>query len=146
MKQIVPFIAFVSLVLFSCSKEYSVESVPSTLEGTWRMFEVKDNHSDSLTTKPSDLQGDVVITFTATGNSSGVLIGHTPTNIISQSGYTTGINQMLTIPAINITKLWETPWGDEFVANIRSAFAYHFNSDGNLMITTVDKMLIFERV
>ena len=146
MNQIVPFIAFVSLVLFSCSKEYSFESVPSTLEGTWKMFEVKDNSSGALTTKPSNVPGDVEITFTATGNFSGVLVGHTPTNIISQGDYTTGINQMLTIPSLNITKLWETPWGNEFVANIRSAFAYHFDSNGNLIITTVDKMLIFERV
>jgi outer membrane protein assembly factor BamB len=146
MKPVVAFIAFISLVLFSCSKEYSVESVPSTLKGTWRMFEVKDDHSGTLTTKPPDLSGDVVITFTATGNISGVLVGHTPTNIISESGYTTGINQVLTIPALNITKLWETPWGEEFVANICSTLAYHFDSDGHLMITTTNKTLIFEPV
>ena len=146
MRQIVPLIALVSLVLFSCSKEYSFEAAPSTLAGTWRMVKVEDNSSGSITTKPSDLLRDVEITFTATGNISGVLVGHTPTNIISQSDYTTGINQMLTIPAIHITKLWETPWGSEFVLNICSASAHHFNSDGNLMITTVDKTLIFERV
>ncbi len=146
MKKIVPFIALVSLVLLSCSKEYSLESVPSVLQGTWKMFEVKDDSSGSVTTQPSGVPGDVEITFTATGNISGALVGHTPTNIISQSGYTTRANQMLTIPALNITKLWETSWGNEFVGNICSALAYHFDSDGNLIITTVGKTLIFKRV
>jgi len=144
MKQI--FFAFVTLALFSCNKDYSVASVPVNLQGTWRMFEVKDNSPGLIITKPSDLQGDVTITFTATGNISGVLVGNTPTNIISQSGYTTGNNQLLTIPALNITKLWETPWGSEFVANICSAFAYHFDSNGNLLISTANKTLIFQRV
>ncbi len=146
MKLIAPCIAFLSLVLFSCSKEYSVESVPSTLQGTWRMIEVKDNSTALLITKPSDLQGDVEITFTATGNIAGTLVGHTPTNIISQSGYITGNNQMITIPSLNTTKIWETPWGGEFVTNICSAFAYHFDSNGNLVIMTVNRTLVFERV
>ena len=146
MKQVVPFIAFLSLAMFSCSKEYSVESVPSTLEGTWRMFEVKDNSSGSITTKPSDLKGDVEITFTPTSNNSGVLVGHTHTNFISESGYATAVNQTLTIPVLNITKIWETSWGGEFVTNICSSYAYHFDVDGNLIITTANKTLIFERV
>lgn len=146
MKQIVPFIAFISLAFFSCRKDYSVESVPSILQGTWRMIEVEDISSGSSITKPADLPGDVIITFTATGNVSGVIVGNTPTNIISQSGYITGNNQLLTIPALYITKLWETPWGSEFVANICSAFAYHFDSNGNLMISTTNKTLIFQRV
>ena len=146
MKLIVPVIAFAGLVLFSCSKEYSIESVPSVLHGTWRMIEVRDNNSASITTKPSDLQGNVQITFTPSGNASGLLSGFTPTNIISGSAYATGKNQMLTIPALNMTKLWETPWGDEFVANICSASAYHFDSNGNLVITTVNRTLIFEKV
>ena len=146
MKQIIPLVAFVSVVLFSCRKEYSVESVPSVLKGTWRMFEVKDNSSGSLTTKPSDLKGDVEITFNPTGNDSGVLVGHTPTNYIWESGYATGINQMLTIPVLNITKIWETPWGGEFVTNICSSYAYHFDVDGNLIITTANNTLIFEPV
>jgi len=146
MKLIAPFIAFLGLVLFSCSKEYSFESAPGNLQGTWRMFKVKDNSSASSATKPADLQGEVEITFAATSNISGVLVGHTPTNIISQSGYATDINQLLTISALYITKLWETPWGNEFVANICSAYAYHFDRDGNLVIMTVNKTLIFERV
>jgi hypothetical protein len=146
MKLIVSAIAFASLVFFSCSKDYSIESVPSVLHGTWRMIEARDNGSASITTKPSDLHGDVEITFTPSGNASGLLTGFTATNIISASGYATGKNQMLTIPALNMTKLWETPWGNEFVANILSAFAYHFDNDGNLVIITANKTLIFERV
>ena len=45
-----------------------------------------------------------------------------------------------------MTKLWETPWGNELVANICSAYAYHFDKDGNLVIMTANKTLIFERV
>lgn len=146
MKLIVSAIAFASLVLFSCSKDYSIESVPSVLHGTWRMIEARDNGSASITTKPSDLHGDVEITFTPSGNASGLLTGFTATNIISASGYTTGKNQMLTIPALNMTKLWETPWGNQFVSNIRSTSAYHFDSNGNLLITTVGKTLVFEPV
>lgn len=103
MKQIVPFIAFISLALFSCSNEYSIEFVPTALQGTWRMIEVKDNNSGLIIIKPSDVQGDIEITFIATGSTSGVLYGHTSANDISQSAYATGLKQMLIIPYLYIT-------------------------------------------
>ena len=146
MKRILPFIALVSFTLLSCSKEYSVEFVPASLNGTWRMITVKDNFSGLTISKPSDLQGDVVITFTAKSNSAGIFYGHTLTNQIGESNYTTGANQSLSIPSLFMTKLAETSWGQEFVNNICTSIEYSFESNGNLVIRTTNRILIFERL
>ena len=145
MKRILP-IALVSLIMFSCSKEYSVESVPTSLNGTWRMITVKDDASGLTIYKPSDLHGDVIITFIAKSNTTGVFYGHTLTNVISEGNYTTGANRLLSIPSLFMTKLAETSWGQEFVNNICTSIEYSFESNGNLVIRTANRILIFEKL
>lgn len=146
MKRILPFIALASFTVFSCSKEYSVEFVPTSLNGTWRMITVKDHVSGLTISKPSDLQGEVVITFIPKNNTSGIFYGRTLTNQISECNYTTGANGLLSIPSLFMTKLAETSWGQEFVNNICTSIEYSFESNGNLVIRTTNRMLIFERL
>lgn len=137
----------VSLLLFSCSRQTSIDSAPATLQGNWRMIIVKDNHSGLITTKPANVQGNVDITFTAiNNNNAGVILGCTPTNRISQSGYSIGMNQQLAVSVLNMTKVQETVWGSEFVDHIRGAQQYHFESNGKLAIETTENTLIFERL
>ena len=109
------------------------------------MVAVKDNNSGSAITKPASVQSDVDITFSETSNNSGTFYGHTPTNNISQSDYLTGANQLLTISFLAMTKVEETSWGNEFVANVREAQHYSFESNGNLNIKTINKILTFQR-
>lgn len=145
MKQVIFSIAIVSLTLLSCNKPYPTGSVSATLEGNWRMMIVKNNTSGTIITKPADIQGNVDITFLAINSTSGSLNGHTPTNLIVESNYSTDTNRRLSIPVLVMTKVAETSWGSEFVNNIRSSQKYHFETDGKLVIETLEKTLTFQR-
>ncbi len=109
------------------------------------MITVMDNQTGIVTTKPASIHGDVDITFAEVNDTSGKFYGNTPTNDISPSDYSTGPNQRLTIPFVDMTKVGETSWGNEFVDNIRSAQQYSFESDNKLVIKTADKTLSFKR-
>lgn len=145
MKQIFFLIAIAGLTQFSCTKSLSGPSTPTSLDGKWRMIIVKENISGSSTTKPSSIQGNVDITFTFISSANGTFIGNTPTNQIEQNDFTVGENQSLTIVNLNMTKLWETIWGQEFVGNIREAQNYSFENNSNLDIRTTNKTLIFQK-
>lgn len=75
-------ITILTLTLISCSKKDSVNTVPASIEGKWRMTMVKDNVSGLSTIKPSSIQGDVDITFTLIDLTNGIFSGNTPTNDI----------------------------------------------------------------
>lgn len=133
------------IVLVSCKKTTS-EVTPVSLNGKWKMVSVKDNQTNISTEKPSSVQGDVVITFTSIDQTSGTLSGNTPTNEISSSEYSINANHAISIPALFMTKVWETSWGSLFVNNIRTAQKYNFGNDGKLNIITADKTLIFQKL
>lgn len=145
MKQIFFLISIAGLTQFSCTKSLSGTSTPTPLDGKWRMIIVKENISGSSATKPSSIAGNVDITFTSISSGNGTFAGNTPTNQIQQNDFTVGANQSLTIVNLNMTKLWETTWGQEFVGNIREAQNYSFENNGNLDIKTTNKMLIFQK-
>lgn len=146
MKQILFMAVIISLTQIGCKKSGLSTPAPTSLDGKWRMIIVKDNASGVTTTKPSSIQNDVDITFTSTNPTNGTFIGNTPTNIIYQSGYSTGANQTISIPSMTMTKLWETPWGFLFVDNIRSSEEYSFEAGGLLNIKTTNNTLIFRKL
>ena len=146
MKQIFFLIAIIGLALLSCRKTGSLDPIPTSLDGKWRMIIVKENASGSTTTKPSSIQGDVDIIFTSTSTTNGTFIGNTPTNDIWQNDYSIGANQALTIPNLSMTKVMETSWGNEFVNNIRSSQEYSFEIGGRLNIKTTNKTLTFRKL
>ena len=141
MKQIFILIAVTGLIILSCKKNNQVDCVPKSLDGKWRMIIVRENISGLTITKPSSINGDVDITFTSSSLSNGTFAGNTPTNDIGQTDYSTGPNQTITIPGLNMTKVMETSWGEEFVGNIRNAERYSFEIDGILNIKTTNKTL-----
>ena len=57
----------------------------------------------------------------------------------------TGANHLLTIPFLNMTKVGETSWGEEFVDNIRNSQEYDFESTNKLAIKTTHITLTFQR-
>jgi len=109
------------------------------------MIIVKENISGSSTTKPSSILGDVDITFTSINPTNGTFIGNTPSNDIEPNDYSVGPNQSLTIPNLSMTKVGETPWGNEFVDNIRSSQQYTFENCIRLNIKTTNKTLTFQK-
>ena len=64
-----------------------MDSIPTSLDGKWRMIIVKDNMSSLTTTKPSSIPGEVEITFTSTNATNGTFVGITPSNDILQNDY-----------------------------------------------------------
>ncbi len=146
MKRIFFFLAIIVATLFSCNKSDSVAPTPATLDGKWRMIIVKENASGLTTTKPSSTQGDVEIIFTSTTLTNGTFIGNTPTNDIWQNDYSVTDNQAMTIACLSMTKVMETPWGNEFVNNIRNTQEYGFEVGGRLNIKTTNKTLTFQKL
>ena len=146
MKQILFLTILFSLTIFSCKKSDSIDSIPTSLDGKWRMIVVKENISGLTTTKPSSISGEVEITFTSTNSTNGTFVGITPSNDILQNDYSVGLNQTITIPNLSMTKVMETSWGDEFVENIRDCETYNFEIGRKLNIVTVNKTLTFEKL
>ncbi|MCY7421593.1 MAG: hypothetical protein LH478_07600 [Chitinophagaceae bacterium] len=146
MKHIFFLITIIGLTLLSCKKTASIDPIPTSLDGKWKMVIVKENVSGLTTLKPSSIQGDVDITFTSANATTGTLFGHTPTNEISLNDYSIGTNQSLTIPNLSMTKVGETSWGEEFVDNIRNSQEYSFEIGGKLNIKTTNKTLTFRKL
>jgi hypothetical protein len=146
MKQLLLLVATIGSMLISCIKAGPCDPLPASLDGKWRMITVKENSSGLATTKPSSIQGDVDITFTAINAARGSFTGNTPTNSIMQNDYAIGANQSLSIPNLNMTKVMETAWGAEFVDNIRDAIEYSFDTGGRLHIKTINKTLTFKKL
>jgi hypothetical protein len=146
MKQALFSIAIFTSIFLSCAKKDSVVSPLKSIEGKWRMTIVKDNVSGFTTIKPSTVQGDVDITFTSTGLTSGIFSGNTPTNNIWQNDYSIGNNMTISIRNLNMTKVAETSWGSEFVDHIRNSSEYSFERDGKLSIKTINKTLTFKKI
>jgi hypothetical protein len=136
-------IAMIGALFFSCEKN-AADKAPISFEGTWKMIQVKEIASNSMIIKPSDIQGDVILKFIPVGTSAGSFTGNTPTNILATNNYTLGSNQAISIPALGMTKAWETSWGSEFVNNIRDAQYYSLEC-GRLNIKTTNKVLIFQK-
>lgn len=146
MKYVLFLVAAIGSTLFSCEKADSCDPVAASLDGKWRMIIVKENSSGLTITKPGSIQGDVDITFTSISPTNGVFTGNTPTNSIRQNDYSIGANQSLSIPSLNMTKMMETSWGDEFVQHIRGSQEYSFEPDGRLNIKTINKTLTFKKI
>lgn len=145
MKKVLLLILLFGLTQIGCKKSNTSDSVPTSLNGKWRMIIVKDNATGLITTKPSSIQSDVDITFTSTNPTSGTFIGNTPTNEIGKSDYSIGANQTITIHDLLMTQISETSWGMEFVKNFGSSKEYSFGIGGRLNIKTENKTLTFQK-
>ena len=145
MKSSLLLMMFVSITFFSCRKD-EANIFCKSLDGTWKMIEVTDHSTNSGTTKPAALFGDVIITFVSTGNSGGVFNGITPTNDLGPNTYSISTSNTLFIPTLGMTKVAETSWGMLFVGNIRDAQQYKFASGNLLDIITINKTLRFQKI
>jgi hypothetical protein len=147
MRKILLFATVISMAQFACKKPTASNRPAATpLDGSWRMILVTDNASGLTTTKPATIPNDVDITFTSVTPTNGTFTGVTPTNQIWENGYSTGTGETITIPALGITKAWETGWGFLFVGHIRSSLAYTLPSSDILNIRTINKTLTFRKL
>src|SRR5690242_13815439 len=97
------------LVAVASGKKAAHHESPACIGATWKMILVKTNDSNIALTKPSSIQGDVIITFVPNSDTSGTFSGRTPTNEITGFGiwfnvYTLGPNETISIPSLSMTK------------------------------------------
>jgi hypothetical protein len=152
MKRSLVLSVLLAVVFFSCRKP-AADHVPTSLAGTWKMVLVRDHASTAMQTKPSSIQGDVIITFVPGSDTTGTFFGNTPSNAFAglnlssnETGYTIGPNQSLSIPVLlMLSKVAETSWGEQFVKNITGAQHYSFEAGAKLNIRTTKKVLTFQK-
>ena len=146
MKLVTSLAVILAVFLSACNKPATQveneEVATNEITGSWKMIAVQDIASGTITSKPSTIQKDVVITLVATGANTGTFTGFTPSNTIDENPYTVGNGQALAIPTLSMTKIKETSWGNEFVKNITAAMEYHLEP-AILHIKTPSKMLVF---
>ena len=145
MKRSLFLIPVIGLMLFSCKKDTS-DLISPSLDGTWKMILVKDNATNTVMAKPASLYGDVIITFVSNDLSKGAFNGNTPTNELGPDIYSLGFNRTIFIPVLSMTKVAETSWGLQFVANIRDAQQYSLEPGDLLNIITGNKTLILQKL
>lgn len=138
-------IPVIGLLLFSCKKNTS-DLISPSLDGTWKMILVKDNATNTVMTKPASLYGDVMITFVSSNVSKGAFNGNTPTNDLGPDIYSLGSNHTISIPVLTMTKVAETSWGLQFIANFRDAQQYRLEPGFLLNIITSNKTLTFQKL
>jgi hypothetical protein len=144
MKRFIYLFILLGPAILACNKPGSPDG-QTELAGNWRMIRVTDNLSGVSLVKPAGVAGEVQILFAPASANGGSFRGNTPTNDIENNIYATGPGQSLSIPNLSMTKVMETSWGNEFVANIRDARSYRINGRDQLIIRTKEKELFFER-
>ncbi len=140
MKSVLLFLAAI-IACSSCKKEQ--DQSPAALNGQWKMVKVTDAANGATTTKPSSVNGDVVLNIGLQTDTSGTITGNTPTNVLS-GGFTRGSGNSIHIPGVAASKAAETPWGALFMDNITAAQSYRIECR-ELRITTTGKTLFFQK-
>jgi heat shock protein HslJ len=138
------FLAILAIVtaFAACKKERDHSSI-TALNGQWKMIKVMESPNGAAVTKPSPINGDVVLTITLQTDMSGTITGNTPSNTLS-GGFTLFPANGIRIPAVAASKVAETFWGGLFMDNITTAQSYS-TSCNELQINTAQKTLFFQK-
>jgi hypothetical protein len=137
MKKILPILCFSTLLFFSCKKN---SSDVAGITGSWKLVEVYDKNTSTVSHKPAGSDLDVVITF-LNGNS---FAGHTLRNTITEGRYGQSANA-ITFGSFSMTKVAEDEWGSNFLTVLHACYLQSqmpcapstFQIRGNIMkITT----------
>jgi heat shock protein HslJ len=113
MKKILP-ICISALVFLSCRKN---NSDLSEMGGSWKLVEVYDKNTSTVSHKPAGSDLDVVITFL----SSSSFAGHTLRNTFSEGTYSQSGNG-ITFGSFSMTKVGEDDWGGSFLTVLHACY------------------------
>jgi len=109
------FIALISLATFSaCTKN---NDATGEINGSWKLVEVFDKNTSTITHKPAGSDIDVVITFL----NSNTFAGHTLRNTISDGTYSQSVSE-ITFGSFSMTKIAEDEWGGNFLTVLHSCY------------------------
>lgn len=114
MKKILSIVCVSTFIFLSCQK--SANDLAG-MDGSWKLVEVYDKNTSTVSHKPAGSDLDVVITFLS-GSS---FAGHTLRNTISDGIYSqsgTGI----TFGSFSMTKVAEDEWGGNFLTVLHACY------------------------
>jgi hypothetical protein len=106
-------IALISLTILSACKKNN--DATGEMNGSWRLIEVYDKNTSTVSHKPAGSDLDVVITFL----NGSQFAGHTLRNTISEGSYNqTGTG--IVFESFSMTKIAEDEWGGSFLTVLHS--------------------------
>ena len=114
MKKILPILCFYAFAFFSCKKN---SNDVAGITGSWRLVEVYDKNTSTVSHKPAGSDLDIVITF-LNGKS---FAGHTLRNTLSDGTYSQSANG-ITFGRFSMTKVNEDEWGSNFLTVLHACY------------------------
>jgi len=102
------------IVFLSCRKN---NSDLAGINGSWKLVEVYDKNTSTISHKPSGSDLDVVITFL----SSSSFAGHTLRNTFSEGTYSQS-GAVITFGSFSMTKVGEDEWGASFLTVLHACY------------------------
>ena len=114
MKKILPILCLSAVAFFSCKKN---SNDVAGITGSWKLVEVYDKNTSTVSHKPASSDLDVVITF-LNGNS---FAGHTLRNTLSDGTYSQSANA-ITFGSFSMTKVNEDEWGSSFLTVLHACY------------------------
>src|SRR5215831_13155792 len=114
MKKILPIVCVSAFIFLSCQKS---NNDVTEMSGSWKLVEVYDKNTSTVSHKPTGSDLDVVITFL---NSSS-FAGHTLRNTFSEGTYSQSGGE-ITFGSFSMTKVAEDEWGGNFLTVLHSCY------------------------
>src|SRR5215510_10566035 len=108
-------ISFLSLTILSACKKNN--DAMGELSGSWKLVEVYDKNTSTISHKPAGADLDVVITFL----SSSSFAGHTLRNTFSDGTYSQS-GSGITFGSFSMTKVGEDEWGSSFLTVLHACY------------------------
>jgi len=129
------FVSFIIILSSGCNKDDNI--IPHGLTTTWKVISFDDNitmikiYKTDTNTWPQFNNGDITVSFTKSGPSSGEISGRNVTNGFSGQYEISPVNKIV-IRKLLWTTIGEPTWGQLF-HSIESAESYKLDGD-NLVI------------
>ena len=112
--KLLPILSMFVIVFMSCRKN---NSDLAGINGSWKLVEVYDKNTSTISHKPSGSDLDVVITFL----SSSSFAGHTLRNTFSEGTYSQS-GAVITFGSFSMTKVGEDEWGASFLTVLHACY------------------------
>jgi|SRR6185503_6179706 hypothetical protein len=109
-------IALISFAIFSACKKNN-DAASGEISGSWKLVEVYDKNTSTISHKPAGSDLDVVITFL----NSNSFAGHTLRNTFSDGTYSQSANE-ITFGSFSMTKVGEDEWGGNFLTVLHACY------------------------
>src|SRR6476620_1430066 len=108
-------IASISFTILSACKKNN--DAMGEMNGSWKLIELYDKNTSTVSRKPEGSDLDVVITFL----NSNTFAGHTLRNTLTEGTYSQSGNA-ITFGSFSMTKVGEDEWGSNFLTVLHACY------------------------